>query len=348
MKKQLLFFILFNFLFLFSFAQWDEIKYSQKNYLYFIYWTNNNKALKKENKIKRQSEFHKGSNVKNSTIDYVYSPNGNLIEHYKSKKEYYKITYHNDSLVRQVQYFNNGNIKWRDSITYSGIRIKNEYRFDEKNILIESKERAYDSTYITSFSHKKMKKGKMKETERYEYEYYPDYSYKKITSYRRGKLKHTNNFDCNPIGEVKKRDSQNCVKYETDSLGNKMRITLTTSKGYNVKIVEYIDTNNSVVYSKTYAMPSNNLIWEYYYNSKNHLLEKFVSYKDNKKEFFRMEYKYAPGVYNNYTEFTKYKKGKLIYTKKQEYDDKGMVIKSIEYNKANKIKSMKMYSYQYY
>jgi len=330
-----------------SYSQINSLRYSKLRINNLIWTENQTRLLKKDNKVKQQTITQKGKG-KNSTTTSVFSSDGRITEFHVNAKNYFKITYHNDSLIEQVIYYDNNVIKKRDSISYSGTRIKNKYRLDENNRNVESEEYTYDSTYITQYIYKKRIKGNMKELRKHVYEYYPDHSYKKITTYKKGKIKFVNNFDCNPIGEVKYETAQNCIKYETDSLGNKIKITMINSNSWTVKQIEYYNKQDKVVAAKTYAQPSNKVIWEYYYNSKNYLTEKFISYNDRKKELYRLEYKYNPVFINNYDELCRYKRKKLIYKNVKEYGEKGLLIESIEINKRNRIRSKQICSYQYY
>jgi hypothetical protein len=189
----------------------------------------------------------------------------------------------------------------------------------------------------------------MKELKRQVYEYYDDFSLKKITFFKKGKADYYTIFNCNPIGQNKKpgKDSTyTCIKYDIDSSGNKTKVTLTNERGYSTKVVEHYNKADERFAIRTYDLRNENmLLWEYYYEPGTDRITKFVSFR-RKKEYYKMEYSYNSG--GLVTEISKYSRKRFSSKLVHSYNDKGLMISTTEYNKR-KHKSQELnYSYEYF
>jgi hypothetical protein len=112
---------------------------------------------------------------------------------------------------------------------------------------------AQDST-LTKVDHFRFSKSSEKLFSSYHYAYYPDKKPKTTLYYKKNKLKHTWNYDCDPRGKIVKKDTTLiCMKEDRDLTGRKV-ITLhyTDSKKKEIKTVNYYrQSNGKDVFSET-------------------------------------------------------------------------------------------------
>lgn len=324
---------------------------SKVNYGYSYYSSisaeNSSKAKNEKYKIKQKTITKKGKS--NNTLSYtIYDTSGYIIEYSPNKKRNVKVAYSELGYIKAFSLFLKGKIAERDSFNYDEHKLIDRYYFNKKNKITQTEHYKYDSSYVTEFLYKKLKGSKLKEHRKRIYEYYPDYSYKKITYYKKGKPSYFSVFDCNPIGEshkISKDSTYNCVKYDVDSLGNKIKITIVNSRNVPLKQVEYFNEKDERIASKLFDITSNKLILAYYYLPGEWVFTKYIIYNKG-KEYYKTENIFNAN--NICTETKRYKHGKLKETTKNTYNDKELIESSTQYNRKNKKKSETIYAYQYY
>jgi hypothetical protein len=283
-----------------------------------------------------------------SKVIYRFDTAGRATGYITPKKEF-RTAYSNGDKRLFTASYKKGKLIERDTFIWDDKKLKECDNYGSNNKLFQRQRYTYDSTYVTEYVTEKLKKGKFRELKRVVYEYYPDYSYKKITFYKKGKPDYFTVFDCNPAGQnhkVEKDSTYNCVKYDVDSIGNKIKITITTDKNFSWKKVEYYNNKDQCVALKTYDMRKNaELMWAYYFKEGTQLLSKFVSYK-HAKEYYRTETEFDTN--NNAVASVTYSHGKLRGRSRHTYNDRGLLVKTERFNKHEKKKKETTYSYEYY
>ncbi|MFL5764488.1 MAG: hypothetical protein ACJ77K_11150 [Bacteroidia bacterium] len=342
-----------SFLLSFALLAITRLSFSQEQYwnrrtyqTYPIYESNQNMQENAAGHLKElRTRYNK---FRWSETDYKYDGEGRVIE-YSYNKTRFVVTY-SDSLRRHsLAKYKRGKIVFIDSLTWSDRRLKEVKSYGRKSKLERRESYQYDSTMLREYVYEKNRRGDLREFRKTTYEYYPDLSNKKITYYKKGKIKRYSVFDCDPHGithKAKKDSAFNCVKYDVDSLGNKIQVTIVNQKGYSVKTIKYFNSSDQVVAAKTYDTKEGNpLLWEYHYKPGTYLTTHFISYKGKKKIY---------EFVNNYNDKNKcvssatYGRRKLKEKMENEFNDQGFVAKTKYYNRRNKLRSATDYSYTYY
>lgn len=285
-----------------------------------------------------------------SVIQYKYDTAGRLTDYRVGRKTELKTSYTEDGQKNFLAYYKRGNLIELDSFVWEGKLLKECDAIDDEHKIFNRQRYKYDSNYVTEYVNERMKHGKFVERKKQVTEYYPDYSLKRITFYKKGKPQYFTVFDCNPAGQnhkVEKDSSYNCVKEEMDSLGNKIRITITNERNISWKEVEYFNEKNERTADKTYDLKKNGeLMWAYYYRpGLPGQFEKFVSYKRG-KEFYRRENKFDEK--GRIIEHTTSNHGKLTRLSKNTFNERDLITKTESYNRHNKLKWVNTFSYEYY
>ena len=292
--------------------------------------------------------------VKNGSITEVfkYDEQGRVIEYSMGKKRY-EISYESGILKKNIskltprgEFLGAVSFEWKEGLLQSVIICKANGEVCETQ---EKETYRYDSTFVVEYKYEKHKNDSFKEFRKNVYEYYPDHSYKKVTYYKNGKPKGYSVFDCNPRGieqKAKKDSIFNCVKYDTDSLGNKIKVSITNQKGYSVKVVDYYNAKDERIASKTYDTKKGNpILWEYSFKPGSAYYIRFASYVRNKKFY---EVKNTLDERDNCLESVTYKRGSLKRRNIQQFNEKAMLVSSNHYNRRNKLTGSTTYSYTYY
>lgn len=315
-------------------------------YNYMLSEENRMKEKNKEIHLKQRSMIDPKHPSSNRV--YKYDEAGRMVFYTQGKKEI-RNGYISDEQKSFVSIYKKGKLIELDSFVWEGKNMKECMAFDEDRQLFKRERYKHDSTFVTEYVYEKKKKGKWREYRKNVYEYNPDYSYNKITYHKKGKPSYFTVFDCNPAGQnhkVQKDSSYACIKYDLDSLGNKVKVTLTNSKGQSWKTLEYFNKKDECIARKTYDMKKNEeLMWAYYFKPGSTLMTKFVSYK-NSKEFYRIEHVYNQD--NNCTETLTYHKTKLEGRGLNTLNEKGLITSTEKYNKKGRKKEEIRYEYQYY
>jgi hypothetical protein len=322
---------------------------NNSNYWYsIIYYENLERENNKKHGVKKR-EIISTSNIINGR-KYQYDTAGRLINHTYGRKKEIRTDYINNEQKKYISFHKKGKLIELDSFIWNGKTLSACYILDKNKKVFKRQRYKYDSTFVTEYVYEKVKKEQYKELEKYTYEYYPDYTYKKITRYRKGKPRKYTMFDCNPQGENHKtaKDSANvCVKYDVDSLGNKIKITISNHKGSSWKKVEYFNNKDERIADKTYNLKKKGeLMWAYFYETGNRAyFTRFISYKKG-KEFYKAEYTIDQN--GKCTESRSWTKGKLKKIHKNTFNEKGLLSKAEMYNRKNKKKRETEYLYEYY
>lgn len=308
----------------------------------------------------KEKENNKKCGIKERTIEstsrtlngrkYSYDTEGRLVSYKYGRAKEIRAGYASGEQKEFVSFHKQGKLIELDSFVWNGKNLNACYILDKNRKVFKRQLYKYDSTFVTEYTFEKQSRGKYMELERYVYEYYPDYTYKKITRYKKGKPKKHIMFDCNPLGEdhkIKKDSAFNCIKYDTDSLGNKIKVTITNLKGASLKKVEYFNNNDQRIAEKTYDLKKNGgLMWAYFYDTGDPIYyTKFISYKRG-REFYKIENKYDKN--SKCTESVRWSKGRIRQTYKNSFNEKGLLAKAEMYNRKNRKKSEVRYIYEYY
>ncbi len=317
-------------------------------YYYAVYEENSMKEKNKEYKIKQKTISGKSS-VGKIYMQFVYDTSGYVIEYYSKVNRKTKISYFKEDQKKEVSIYKNEKMVERDSFNWNGKQLLDRFYFNSKNKLTTIEHYTYDSTCMVMYQSFKIIKEKKIETNKRVFEYYPDNSYKKITYYKKGKTKHYSVFDCNPIGINKKtqKDSvYNCIKYDTDSLGNKIKVSIVNENKLSRKNVEYFNNENKIIARKSFDLKKDQpLFFVSYKNGDPWLLNSYISYRKGKEDY-RIENKYDAD--DKYTGSNYYSKGKLNAHSNTYYNKKGLISNRINYNKKNKKSGEVLFEYQYY
>ncbi|MCW3103333.1 MAG: hypothetical protein JWO09_1773 [Bacteroidetes bacterium] len=347
MKNATSLFMLLAFLFAKSAVQAQEPYYGSGFwYNYLLYTDVKEKEQNKATHLKQKQVLNADYSPRGLT--YVYDTAGRMIG-YKGGKTEIRTSYGPADQRLSCAIYKRGKLIERDSFVWIGKTLRESYSIDGKNKIFNRQRYTYDSTYVTEFLFEKLKHGKFVEYRKNVTEYYPDHSYKKITYYKNGKPKRFTVFDCNPAGQdhkVEKDSVYNCVKYDVDSLGNKIKISLNNTKEHSWKLVEYFNEKDECIARKTYdERKHGELLWAYYYKPGQPELLKFVSYK-GVKEYYRIENGFDAN--GRVVAVDTYIRGKLKGRERNEYNERGLIAKTEKLNKRNKKTKEITYLYQYY
>ena len=133
-------------------------------------------------------------------------------------------------------------------------------------------------------------------------------------------------FDCNPIGvnhKISKDSVYKCVKYDTDSLGNKMEITIENVKNKSTKVIKYFNAKNKLIANKYFDLKKNRPVYYSFFHPETGATTKHISF-DKGKEVYRFEIKF--GDKNNMIEQATYIKKKMVSIFKYEYNQEGLLL----------------------
>lgn len=259
-----------------------------------------------------------------------YDDKGNLID-YKNINKHGRITsewlYRFDDKGRRTEYTllkPNGNIKMQWTYAYdkngNATDLHSYYsdypswhivkKYDDKNRLIEQ----------THFYKHDKKIGS-----HYKYFYYDDGSKKQTIEYNpKGKVLHTWNYDCSPVGKLAtpkfKDTTKVCVQYEKDDKGNPVKVKEEfVKRGRVVRIVNKYDIHDNLL--------------------------DFADYDIKGRVWFRNSYLYNDN--NQTTEIRIYKhktnevSSRVVYV----YDTDGKITKALTYKGLDKPKYVVKYNY---
>lgn len=316
-------------------------------YYYDVHYENERNDINKKNRLKQRKVISKSPHKTRTTI-VLYDTSGR-VSSYKHQNKEVKINYFVNSLKRETMIFRRGKFVSRDSFSWDNERLIYVFHYDKQNQLKRKQSYKYDSIFVTEYKFEKVKKERLREMNKTIYEYYPDHSYKKITYYKKGRPSYYSVFDCNPLGEkhkINKDSSYNCIKFDTDSLGNKIKVSVLNEKKYSRKTIEYFNEKDQRIAQKIYDQKKNQILWYIMYKpGAVWALTKYISYKKG-KEYYRIENTYNEN--NDCTSFTTYKRGKINYRNVNIYNTKGLLEKSELFNKRNKKKGETNYLFEYY
>lgn len=268
----------------------QSMMHSSNYYNYVLYEENHKIDENKKNRLKNKKTIIGNKSSKAKLLKY--DPEGRIIEYAPNKKKGVKLNYSIGDQEKSLTSYKKGKIVELDSFLWQGKSLKQANVFNGKNKIVKRESYKYDSTFVTEYLYERLKRGKLSEHIKRIYEYYPDYRHKKISYYKNGKPDYFSVFDCNPIGEdhkISKDSAYHCVKYDADSLGNKIIVTITNQRGFSSKIIEYFNSKDERIASKTFDLKNKGkLLWEYHFKPGTMMFTKFVSYKRN-KEYYKIE-----------------------------------------------------------
>ncbi len=287
---------------------------------------------------------------------YNYDTEGRLVTYLEEKKKNstkskgFLIEYMTPGkkLKKKVSYFKNNSVFKTSGFDYNACDKITSYILFDKDMILKYKDiYVYDSSLILlheglSYKHT-VPNLKTKEV----YEYEPDKQLKKITYYNnKNKVYRKTVFDCNPIGvnrKISKDSVYTCVKYDTDSLGNRLKIIIENIKNRSTKVVQYFNKNNKLIAYKYFDLKKDQPTYYVFYNTETGVPLKYIFFNKG-KETYRSESKFD--AKNNIIETIMYYKNKVASTFKNEYNSDGLLIAGKTFNSKNKqIKSI-AYAYE--
>jgi YD repeat-containing protein len=349
MKKILFLILTFSLTFKFYSLKAQDLMFNRTDlwYSYIMNYENQDTEKTKVNHVKEKQIIN--SKHLSHITTYDYDTAGRVIDYRSGWNTQVKTAYDQNGLKTFLAVYRKGKLTELDSFYWENKKIRTTLTYNDKNKLIQKQLYNYDSSSVKEYVQLKLKSGKFVETRKTVYEYYPDYSYKKITYYKKGKPNYFTVFDCDPAGlnhKVNKDSLYSCIKYDVDSLGNKIKISVTNEKDRCWKRVEYFNKRDERIAEKTFDLKKNDeLLWVYYFKPGKFIITKFISYK-KKKEYYRTEKAFDNS--DNCTESSTYIHGKIKYKTVNSFNEKGLIVKTEDLNKKDKKKKEVSYLYQYY
>jgi hypothetical protein len=254
-----------------------------------------------------------------------------------------------DKLKQKIKYIKNSQVIITDSFNYNKFNRTTLYsRFDKEHKLKNQDAYSYDSTLLKEHHAFTYKKGKKKEVSKELYEYETDLQLKKITYYnQKNKAYKKTLFDCNPIGvnhKISKDSSYKCVKYDTDSLGNKIQITIENVKNKSTKVIMYYNSQNKIVARKIFDLKKNQPLCYSFYHPETGMTINYISFHKGKEDY-KFEIKFDDK--NNKVERVTYSNNKMTSVFKYEYNQQGLLVGGKGYNHRNQLKRVVAYNYSF-
>lgn len=308
---------------------------------------NNQKEYIIKNKVK-QKVLTNEQNSGPAKVIVKYDTEGRVIMYKAKRTPEFHITYTPDNKFSEIKIYEKGKLIERDSLVYDKGKVVGCYYFGSKGELFKQETSLYRDSLLMEYTYKVKKGDKFKEKTKQIYEYYDNGNKKRYTYYKNGKAKFYSVYDCNPVGDNHKtgRDSSYlCEKFDVDTLGNKIKITVVNDRVLPKKEIEYYNEKNELLARKTFELKSNEPLWFYYYKPDNKDYLEFISFKNN-KEFYRIK-----KLYNEkglLTEWARYSHGRLKRKGVISYNDKDIPEKLEMAGRNNKLKPETYFSYSYY
>jgi hypothetical protein len=261
--------------------------------------------------------------------------------------------------LRKVEFLNeNGEVESYHLYDYTFLHRSNHAQTFKKGKKVNEDFTDYnaDSTQKEYRSYK-IKNDKQKLVLRYEYDYYPDKQKKETRQFdRKGKLKYTWKYDCNPKGEVVKKESQVCKNTGFNNKGHIVDVIFhTNAQGKKTKTVHtyYMFNGRKIhVANEIYMVKNGKEIKR----SDVHLadsIEPYYCYRNyDKKGIMVMENKVEYSSYSLASTVLKkavyrlFDKGKVTVRWETSYDVKGLPLVSESFDKKNKSLGKAVYKYE--
>jgi len=258
-----------------------------------------------------------------------YDDNGNMVDYQILNKhgntiQEYLYRYDNDG--RNLEFTvlkRSGKIKRQITYDYdkSGNNIMTHWFFDDypparRVRIYDDKNHLLEQTYF--YYHYK------KQGSKYKYSYYDDGSRKQSVEYnRKGKVLHTWNYDCSPVGQMagaKKDTSKVCIRYETDKNGNRIKVTEEFEKrGDVVRRVNKYDLHDRLLDVSDYNKKGKVVYrYSYDYNANGRMTEA-IYYKPGSGEKVKFRYTYVYDSNSDLSKYVAYKYARPQYVYKYEY-----------------------------
>lgn len=314
--------------------------------------TEKGRAQISDNNIKSVTTIRKYSKKNESKTKTEYSKEGylNTYTQYRKdlpiKKEY---TYNEVSKINNIKTYNRkGELTWETKSIYNLDTLITDYQRLRKGKDYQKTVVEYDGRVMKEMNifFKNMDVPKT----RYMYSFYNDGSRKETKYFRKGKLKHTWNYDCNSEGEILKKHKDTatvCHWQDTDSLGRIILWWQTTNEKNQItktkSVFEKESDKNPVEY---YAYNSKNILTLHWRKTDKHY--KYFSYKNSGRLARTYEL-----FYDKFGKEIKsvniYYGGKKNWTSTTEisYNDKGLKSKETTLNSKGKT-IVTDYTYEYY
>ena len=238
--------------------------------------------------------------------EWKYDDKGNVTSFIKNNKkgrtkEHYSYLWNdNNQFLQSTSFKRNGKIKYQMVNTYdkTGNCVETwRYFWDAPP---NHKLQKFDDNHklqeiIWRYDNDKKLSG------RYEFSYYPDGSKKLTVEYnKKGKIKHTWNYDCSPVGKLTsakfKDTTKVCIKYEKDKDGNVIKVKEEFFKSGNLaRKVDKLDSHNNLLDVAYYNKKGKCVMHTAMsYNSKNQMTEYITYRKGTDRIRSRDIYQYNP------------------------------------------------------
>ncbi len=277
---------------------------------------------------------------------------------FKFKHHYHKkFKYANDQLIQVDQLDEKNNPSYTYTYSYFA-----PYYIKTYTILKKGKKWAEEINDYNADSTRQeyrsyvFKKDKPQLKNRYTYTYYPDKQRKQTCMYnKKNKLSHTWNYDCNPKGELEKRNTQVCKNTNFDSRGRTVDITFfTDAKGKKSKqVYMYWQRDGKRIPSvqEQYVIEKGKerKLYEVHYADS---IEPWYHYKSyDKKERLSIERKEEFSVYTSAKKIPAtfksnyYVRGKVGYSSTTTYNESGLPLHSESFNHKQRSLGKVVYTY---
>jgi len=342
-----------------------ENKISSKEVAFYKY-------SKKGQNVKRISRRINSFDKKGSLVDNKYIKKG-------KEKSHLLYEYNDDGYFTLYEEYKRTKLRTKELLKYNKYNDVLEYRNFNKGEAIMKWEAEYNDTILTKqYAYRLNKKDTSSIYKLWEYEYYPDNKKKATKYFKNGELKHTWSYTCDDEGEeIRSKDKTKICEvkqYNNDgtyviinrSTGKKGQITktrLTYDSKDRLIMREYIRKNK--IYSKQsykYDDKGRQIAWYYYKNGKKSDIvrwgREYVFNEDSTLQETRYISKggaYAKRV-NTFNDNGKrissiyfdLKHNKQVYRNEYKYNEAGLIIEELKFNKKNFLVNKEVTIYQYY
>jgi hypothetical protein len=271
---------------------------------------------------------------------------------------FHKHKYENEQLVETEYLDKNGKQQTVITYEYAFLRkSKHRATFEKGNKKNESFTDYNADTTEKEYRAYKVKNDKQKLTVRYEYDYYANKQPKETRQYnKKNKLKYTWKYDCNPKGEVVKKETQICVNSGLDSRGRTIEVSFSTNeKGKKTK---YVHTFYTIGGKKKTVQIENYVIEKGKERKLNEThfadsVEMYYHWKSfDKKGRVSFERKEEFAVYSSKEKRMKketvliHNKGKISMRQEVTYNEKGLPLSSIVLHNNDKLLGKAIFTYE--
>ena len=332
-------------------------------------------------KIKKKGAYL----VENTRRINSFNKQGNLEsnKYYKRGKEKTNVEYeyNSDGYFTYFKLLKKGEQVTKEDLKYNNYNDVLEYRrYNRKGIQSKWIAKYKDTLLVEQFSHRMSRKDTINIYKKWEYEYYPSNEKKETKYYKEGELKHTWSYTCDEEGkeikakgetkicEVKQFNNDGTYVIINRFTGKKGKITKTRLT-YDVKdrliMREDINAKNKIISKQSYKYNEQDkqTAWYYYGRGKKSDVIRWgreYVYNENSKISESIQIGKGGKAYSKYINtynadnqkisniYFDIKNNKQVYSYKYKYNESGLRVENLKYNKNNILIRKEIINYQYY